>query len=158
MRNKSQAALVAVLIISTVACLHKSGGTKVTPWEKVHTYNAVFAETNNTVERGAEAAASSGLLNPSQAGVVIAWTGQVASVHQQITSILEKGMVTDADLSTVRVLLTQIKDSGTALVNSGALGIKNPKTQQTFAADIDAIYSAGDAILSALQQIKAGGN
>lgn len=156
--RRLSAGLVVALLLSTVACLHKSGGTPVTPWERVHTYNAVFAETNNTVEKGAEAAVSSGLLVPQQAAPLIGWTGQVAALHQQVTTLLEKGTATDADIANVRSLLGQIKDSGTVLVNSGALGIKNPKSQQTFALDIQGIYSAGDAVLAALQQIKGGGN
>lgn len=159
MRNRRfNAALVVIVLLSTIACLHKSGGAHATPWEKVHTYNAAFAETNNAVEKGAEAAVNAGLWPAVQAAPLIGWSGQVAALHLQVTAILGKGSVTDADLASVRSLLAQIKESGIALINSGAIAIKNPKSQQTFAADVNSIYAAGDVILEALQQIKAGGN
>lgn len=139
-------ALILCLALAT-GCIHKA--TPVTPWERVTTDNAVFSQIDNTVEQGAEAVSASGLLPPAEVVPVIAWTGQVATAHQQITAILAKGSTVDAsDYATIRNLLDQIKASGADLVNSGALGVKNPKSQQTIAADIQALINLASAILT----------
>ena len=109
--KRYSAPIIVMLALTLTACLHKSGGTKVTAWERVHTYNAVFAETNQSVEQGAEAAVNSGLWPAVQAAPLIGWTGQVASLHQQVTAVLQKGTATDADIASIRSLLQQIKDA-----------------------------------------------
>jgi len=154
--RKSKTVLLAAILLVTAACIHKQTGT-VTPKEKAATFNAVFAETNNTIEQGAEAAVRSGLLTPEQGAPVIAFTGQAATVHLQITAILAQSTITTKDIASIQALLDQIKKSGDQAIASGAIGIKNPKTQNTFAKDFDSLYAAADAILSALQQLQAGG-
>lgn len=53
-------AIIALCVLfGTVACIHKTGGS-ITPWERVHTYNAALAEANNVTEQGAEAIVTSG--------------------------------------------------------------------------------------------------
>jgi len=148
-RKVSIVPVMALLVLAS-ACLHKSGGAAVTPWEKVHTYNAALAETNNAVEHGAEAAVSSNLLQPAQATPIINMTGQVALLHQQITALLAQGQATTANMAGVKSLVDQIKVS-IANLPPAALGIKNPKSAQTFEADVSSIGSIADAILSSLQ-------
>jgi hypothetical protein len=153
-RNASLAAVLTVVILAA-ACIHKAGGT-VTAKEKAVTYNAVLAETNNTLEKGAEAAAASKLLPVTQAKTIIELTGRVAELHKQVTNILEQGVITDASIASIKALLDQIKTEGDLAIASGALGVKNPNSQNTFTQDLDSLYSAADAILSALSQAKVG--
>jgi len=147
--------VITILVLSlsmaaTPACIHKASGP-VTPVERVTTDNAVFAQLNNSVEQGAEAVSISGLLTPAQVAPVIAFTGQVATVHEQITSILNKGTaVTASDYATVQALVAQLQSSASTLVASGSLGIKNPKTQQTIEADIQSLSNLASLILSEL--------
>jgi hypothetical protein len=132
--------------LGTQACIHKTGSAA-TPWEKVTTYNAVLAETNNTIEQGAELAAAQKILPVNVAREVIEYTSRVASVHLQITAILAKGSaITASDTSSINGLLAQIQASGTALVTSGVVGVKNPKSQQTIAADITSLVSLAQTI------------
>lgn len=147
--------VVALALLTTIGCIHKTTGS-VTPWERVHTYNASFAEANNAFEQGMEAVVSSGLVSANQAAPLIAWSGQVATLHQQITAILQQGSATTGNLAAVQALVAQIKNSAQALPPS-ALGIKNPKSQQTFQQDVASIGSLADAILSSLQVVVAQG-
>lgn len=141
--------VLLLCICLTVGCIHK--GSPITPWERATTDNALFAQIDNTVEGGAEAVASSGVLSNEAVAPVIAWTGQVAQAHEQVTAILAKGSSLSAsDYTTIQALLAQIQASGTALVNSGAFGIKNPKSQQTISADITALVNLGNALLADL--------
>jgi hypothetical protein len=147
--------LPIVLVLLLTACIHKTGGSSVTPWERVTTYNAALAQANNTVEGGAEAVASSGLATPAQVQPIIALTGQVAVLHQQVTTLLATGSATSANIASVKALVDQIKASIQAVPVS-ALGIKNPKSQQSFYADVNNIGTLADAVLSSLQAINGG--
>jgi len=153
--RRTRISLAVLLLLATVACIHKTSG-KVTPMERLTTDNAVFAQLNNSVEQGAEAVAAAGLLSPAQVAPVIGWTGQVAQAHQQITAIIAKGSVSASDLTTIQALVAQIQQSGIALVNSGAIGVKNPKSQQTISADVTAVTNLAQAILAELTQIGGG--
>ena len=145
---------LAILLWSTVGCIHKTGGT-VTPWERVHTYNAALADANNAVEQGMEIAVSSNLLPTAQAAPVINMTGQVAMLHQQITSILAQGQATQANIASVKALVDQIKSSIAGLPAT-ALGFKNPKSQQTFQQDVANIGILADSVLTALIAVGGG--
>ena len=142
---------IPILLTFTVGCIHKTG-SRVTPWERVHTYNAALAEANNAVEKGAEATVTSGLTSPLEMAPIINWTGQVAMLHQQITSILAQGSATQANIASVKALTDTIKASLAALPPSG-LGIKNPKSQQLFQTDVANIGTLVDAVLTSLQAV-----
>lgn len=148
--------LVLAIALASSGCLHKTGGA-VTPKERAATYNAVLAQTNDTIESGAEAAAASGVITAAQAKPIIQFASQVATLHKQITVILGQATVTTADLASIAVLLDQIKAAGDQAIASGALGIKNPKSQLTFKQNLDGLYAAADAVVSALQQVQTGG-
>ena len=154
MRKRSRIAILCIMSIMSTACIHKRGGG-VTPWERVHTYNALLATANETLEQGAEAAVSSNLLVPIQAAPLIGWTGQVAAVNQQITAILGRGSATAADVASIKALVDQIKLSLHA-VPPIAIGVKNPKSQQTFQHDIDNVSSLADSVLTALEAVGGG--
>lgn len=147
-------ALTLALLIGSVSCIHKASGP-VSPWERVMTDNAMFAQLNNDAEQGTEAAQSSGLISVEQARPIIVWESQIADTHEKITAILKQGPGA-ADLASVKTLLAEIKTQGTALINSGGIGIKNPKTQQTIKADIQALIDLANAIISDVQLVKGG--
>ena len=144
--------LLLLLLALGDACIHKTGGQPVTPWERVTTYNAALAEANYGVEQGAEACVSANVLSVSQAAPIINWTGQVAIVHEQITAILSQGKATQANVASVAVLVGTISSS-VAQLPPGALGIKNPKSQQTFQADVQSITTLANSLLTALQAL-----
>ena len=138
------------------ACIHKQGGTPVTPLEKVATYSATFAETNQAIEQGAEALAASGVLPKDKAQLLISFNYRAADVHQQITQVLGKGSaITAADQASLTALLEQIKASGVQLVGDGSLGVKNPKSQNTIAQDIQALVDLSETILALIPQLSS---
>lgn len=154
-KTRSLSGIIFILALS-VACIHKTGGT-VTSWERVHTYNAALAEANNATERGAEAIVTSGLGSAQQMAPIINWTGQVAMLHQQITSILAQGSATQANIVSVKALTDVIKRSMQTLPPA-ALGVKNPNSQRAFQDDVSNIGALADSILSALgNAVDAGG-
>ena len=157
MKRSTQLYSLALLLLTltTAGCIHKTGGA-VTPWERVHTYNAALAEANNTVEKGAEAVVTSGFSTAQQMAPVINWTGQVAMLHQQITSILGQGQATQANIASVKALVDQVKASLQALPPT-ALGLKNPNSQRSFNDDVANIGLLADSILSSLQAAASGG-
>lgn len=142
--------LCLVSSIGLAGCIHKQGA--VTPWERVHTYNAALAEANNALEQGAEAVVSANLLPAAQAAPIIGWTGQVASLHLQVTAILQSGQATTGSIASVQALVDQIKQSQSA-IPATALGIKNPKSQQTFQADVSSLLTLADAITTSLKGV-----
>lgn len=150
MRKVKLTGIIFILAL-TSACIHKTGGA-VTPWEKVHTYNAALAEADNAVEKGAEAVATSGLASPKEMAPIINWTGQVALLHQQITSILQQGSATQANVASVKALIDVVKSSMTTIPPS-SLGLKNPKSQQLFQNDVANIGTLADSLLAALQAV-----
>lgn len=149
MKRVRSSAFLAVALLATVACIHKTGGTQVTPWERVHTYNAALATANNAVEQGAEATVTSGLTTAPEMAPIINWTGRVAMLHQQITSILAQGSATQANVASVKGLVDAIKAS-IAELPAPTLGLKNPRTQQSFQQDVQALGALADSLLSAL--------
>lgn len=152
MQRKFAASVILLFCFSSVACLHKAGGGAVTPWERVTADNAIFAQINNSVEQGTEAVVSSGLLQPATAAPVIDFTGRVAVIHTRVTAILNHGPgLTDSDFSTITNLLNEVQASGTVLVNSGVLGVKNPKTQQTITVDLQSLVRLATDLLMDIQ-------
>lgn len=154
--RRGKLSLAIILLLVSAACIHKASGP-ITPMERVTTDNAVFAQLNNSIEQGSEAVAASSLLSAQQVAPVIAWTGQVAQIHQQLTAILQKGSTVSAsDYTTVQALIAQVQASASVLVASGNFGVKNPKTQQTIAADITAVSNLAQALLTEIAAIKGG--
>lgn len=153
MKRKLPIASLAVLILLTTACLHKRGGQKISPMERATAYNAALSDANNAIEQGAEAVVSSGLMPATQAAPLIGACGRVSVIHEQITAVLRQGAPTSASVASIAALVDELK----AAVNSippESLGIKNPKSQQTFKADVANVYALADAVLNVLQ---AGG-
>lgn len=147
-------ALLLCAMLASVGCIHKS--TPVTPWERVMTDNAILAQFADTAEQGTELAVTSGLMTTATARPVILFEDKFSVTHKQITAILAQGQLT-ANLPQVQVLLTQLQTEGDALVASGNIGIKNPKTQMTITADINNILALTRAVLTDIQVFQSGG-
>jgi hypothetical protein len=152
-RSSKVFALIVLLSLMSTACIHKTNQAAVTPWERVTTYNAALAQANDTAEQGAEAVVSSGLATPAQAAPIIIATGRVAGLHLQVTAILKQGTATQANIASIKAMVDQIEASINA-IPVASLGIKNPKSQQSFAADLKSISTLADAVLSSLEVVQ----
>ena len=148
-------ALLLAVILATIGCIHKTGGA-VTPWERVTTQNAILAQSIDTATQGTIAAQQANLITVQQANPVLQFESQAATIQKQITSILATAPAA-SNVAGIQSLVNQISVSAQALVSSGALGVKNPKSQQTIGADIQAIVNSSSVILSSYQAA-VGGN
>lgn len=143
-----------LLIAFCVGCLKKVNNAQVTPWERVHADNALFAESNLALQKGVIAVQTSGLITVNQAEPAIRFTGKTGQLHKEITAILAKGPdVSTADLATINSLVDQIEASADNAVRSGALGVKNPNTQQTVENDIKAGAALARVLLVDIQMV-----
>lgn len=143
------------LCLVLAGCIHKTGGV-VTPQERLMTDNAILAQFVNTAEQGTEAAVTSGLISTQTARPVITFEDQFSQTHKQVTALLNQGLTT-ANLAQVQTLLGNLKTTADALVASGNIGVKNPKTQMTITADINNVIALTQAVLTDIQIVQAGG-
>jgi hypothetical protein len=151
-QRKLQFVVILAALLATAGCIKKVGGN-LTPWERVHVHNAMLAQLNNDVAKGVAAVQSSGLITPDQAKPILNYNDKIAKSHLQITAILEQGPGSDQSAQLL-VLLNAIQSDGQALVKSGGLGVKNPRTQETVAADIDSLVNLAKAIIADVNAIK----
>jgi hypothetical protein len=146
--------LLAFLLSCSVSCTKNS--TPSTPWEQVTAYNATFSEANQAIEQGTQALVGLGTLTAAQGQPVIALTLRVAQIHQQITAILGTGSaLTAANVMQLQSLLAQIQSSANALVQNGALGVKNPRTQNSVNVDIVGLMTIANQVINLLPQLQA---
>lgn len=146
--------IVLSLCLVLAACGHKTGAP-MTPWERVMTDNALLAQFVDTAEQGTELAVTSAALSTDTARPVITFESKFADVHKQLTAILAQGP--HADLTQAKVLLEQFKTGALALIASGEIGVKNPKTQMSISADIRNAIALAEAVLSDIQLAQSGG-
>ena len=147
--------LVVVFLMGTMlGCIHKPSGP-VTAWERVTTENAVFAQTLDTTTQGVIAAQTSMLITTAQAKPILEFTSQVATIQQQINRILAQAP-SSASIPVLQSLVAQINTSAQTLVTNGALGIKNPKSQQNIGADIQAIVNSAQVIMTSYAAATGG--
>ena len=145
---------VILLTALTAACIHKTGGP-VSVWERVNVNMAALAQINNDVAKGLIAAEQSGLVSTQQAGPILNYQEIVAKDHAAIENILAAGSDPATNQSAkIQALLTEIQNQGTTLIQSGGLGIKNPKSKQTFTQDLQGILSLTETILEDFQLAK----
>ena len=154
-KKRIQLALILCVLLASLGCIKKTGAP-VTPWERIMTDNAILAQFADTAEQGTEMAVTTTLLTTMQARPVIIFENRFADTHKKITAILAQGPGT-ADLAQVKTLLETLKAEGVAIVNSGNIGVKNPKTQQTINADITNIINLAEAVISDVQLFQSGG-
>jgi len=145
---KRSLALILILMTVTMACIHKQSGT-VSQWERVNVNMAALAQINNDVAKGVIGAQQAGTISAQQAAPILNYQELVAKDHAAIENILAAGSTQAGTQSTqIQALLNEIEKQGTTLIESGALGIKNPKSQQTFAQDLQGIINLARVILS----------
>lgn len=156
MQNRISKHLVLMLavLVATTGCIHKSGG-QVTPWERVTTTNAVLAQSINTVAQGTIAVQQTGLITVAQAAPILTFTSSASRDQQALNVILAK-QPNASNVKSIKDLVDDIGDLASNVVNSGAAGVKNPKSQQTISADIKAVVSSADLILTTYQQATGG--
>jgi hypothetical protein len=145
---KTQVTLLVVLTAITAGCIHKQSGP-VSPWERTNVNMAALAQINNDVAKGIIAVQQAGVITVQQAAPILKCQETVAKDHEAIENIFAAGSAQAASQSDkVRALLEEIKSQGTTLIQSGGLGVKNPKTQQTFTQDLQVIVNLAGVVLA----------
>ena len=148
---KRSIGLVVILTAVTIACIHKQSGP-VSPWERVNINMAALAQINNDVAKGIIGVQQAGTISVQLAEPILSFQELVAKDHAAIENILSAGSTQAATQATqIQALLNEIKNQGTTLIQSGELGIKNPKSQQTFAQDLQGIVNLAGVILTDYQ-------
>lgn len=139
--------------IPITGCIHRQGSNHpVTAYEQVMVWNDALAQTNDHIARGIIEASPS-LVAPERAAVVLREQKNIALIDEQLTTLLKQGPdLAKLSSANLQVLLDQLKQSTKRLIDNGAIGVKNPATRQTFDADIQAVGSLVDNILSGLRQ------
>jgi hypothetical protein len=151
---KLKVALLALLTAITAACIHKPSGP-VSPWERVNINLAALAQINADVAKGVIAVQQAGSITVQQAAPILNYQELVAKDHMAIENILAAGSAQAASQSDrIRALLEEIKSQGTSLIQSGGLGVKNPKSQQLFTQDLQAIVNLAQVILADYELVK----
>jgi len=150
--HRAGLALTCVLL-SAIGCIHRQGANQpVTAFEQVMVWNDALAQTNNHIARGIIEVSPS-LIAPEKAIVVLREQKNIAIIDEQITAILKQGPdIAKLNSVNLQALLNQLKQSITKLIESGAVGIKNPATQQTFDTDVRVVATLADNILNGLRQ------
>lgn len=146
---------VVLLLVVSLGCIKKPVGGAVTPWERVTTENAVLAQLIDTATQGTIAAQTSALITVQQTEPILNFYSQAATIQQQITAILAVAP-TSANIPQIQALVTQIGNAAQSLVITGALGIKNPKSQQSIGSDVQAIVNSVNVILTSYQEAAGG--
>lgn len=144
---------LACIVLCATGCIHRQGTNQpVTPFEQVLVWNDALAQTNNLIARGMIEASPS-LIAPEKAIVVLRAQKNVAVIDEQITAFLKQGPdAARLNAANLQALLNQLNQSITSLIDSGAIGVKNPATQQTFDADVRVVSTLAGNILSGLHQ------
>jgi hypothetical protein len=146
--------LVICLMVITAACIHKQSGP-VSPWERVNVNLAALAQVNEDVAKGLIAAQQAGAITVQQAAPILNYQEAVAKDHMALENILAAGSGEAAGQSIqIQALLKEIESQGTALIQSGGLGIKNPKSQQTFTQDLQGIINLAGVVMADYQLAK----
>jgi hypothetical protein len=148
---KRRTGVIVLLMATMAACIHKQSGP-VSPWERVNVNMAALAQINGEVAKGIIAVQQAGAISAQQAAPILNYQETVAKDHAAIENILAAGSVQAAgQASQIQTLLNEIKDQGTTLIQSGGLGVKNPKSQQAFTRDLQAMVNLAQVILADYQ-------
>lgn len=145
---KKKVIVLVCLLTSGVACIHKPSGT-ISPWERVNTGMAALAEINAEVAKGIIAVQEAEVITPQQAAPILNYQETVAKDHMAIENIFAGGSAhASGEAVQIEGLLNEIKSQGTTLIQSGGLGVKNPKSQQTFTQDLQGIVNLAELVLA----------
>ncbi len=151
---RKRALLVLLLTTFTTACLHKTGGP-VSAWERVNVNMAALAQINNDVAKGIISAQQAGVITPQQARPILNYQETVAKDHAAIENVLATGSSGATNRAAeIQAMLEEIKSQGTTLIQSGGLGVKDPKSQQTFTQDLQVIVNLSETVLADFQLAK----
>lgn len=151
---KRKITLALLLAAIATACIHKPSGP-VSPWERVNVNLAALAQINADVAKGVIAVQQSGVITVQQAAPILNYQEMVAKDHMAIESILAAGSAQAASQSDrIHALLEEIKSQGTVLIESGGLGVKNPKSQQLFTQDLQGIVNLAQVVLADYEMMK----
>jgi hypothetical protein len=141
---------VVLLLLTCSACIHKKGGN-VSPYEQAVTYNTMLAEINNSIAQGVITVEQSALMPTETANNILTFQKLVADDHEKLTKILGAGKSGATDqASTIQSVLAEMRIQAGALINSGGLAIKNPKSQRLFTEDLNSLLSLVNQIASSL--------
>jgi hypothetical protein len=148
---KTRVTFLLVLTAMTTACIHKHAGP-VTAWERVNVNMAAMAQINEAVANGVIAAQKSGSITVQQAAPILAFQENVAKDHMAIENILLASSAQTANQAQqIQAMLAEIAKQGTALIQSGGVGIKNPQSRQTFVQDLQGIVNLANLVLAEFQ-------
>jgi len=151
---RKDAIFITILMLVTTACIHKPSGP-VSTWERLNVNMAALAQINDDLAKGVIAVQQAGVIGVQQAAPVLNYQEAVAKDHAAIENIFSAGSAQAVSQSDkVHVLLEEIRNQGTTLIQSGGLGVKNPKSQQTFTQDLQGIVNLAEVILADYQQLK----
>lgn len=97
-------------------------------------------------------ASDAGQIDLYLANTILTEQSLIANNDKELTVLLSKTAeaVTSADSQRIQALLTQIRTSGSRMISSGALGIKNAKMQKTVADSANLILSFASNIVATL--------
>jgi hypothetical protein len=150
---KSGIGVVVLLAVLTGGCIHKPSGP-VSTWERVNVNLAAMGQINNDVAKGIIAVQQAGVLTVQQAAPVLNYQELVAKDHAALENIFAAGSAEAASRpAQIQALLDEIENQGTALIQSGGLGVKNPKSQETFTQDLQAVVSLAGVVLTDYQML-----
>lgn len=155
MRKRVTAAplLLTVLLLTASCVRHTTANVPVSPFDNALGYNAQLATINNAVSQGVQQAANVGLLPVDSSVQVVQVCSHIAQIDDQITLILQDGPdLAKLNADKIKLMVDDVKTSIKTLVGNKALGIKNPKTQQLVANEVDMIANLADIVLSSLRQ------
>jgi hypothetical protein len=137
-----------ILLTVITGCIHKPSGP-VSSWERVNVNLAALAQLNNAVAKGIIAVQQTGTITVAQAAPILNYQEAVAKDHMALENIFAAGSTQAASQSArVQALLEEIKSQGRTLIQSGGLGVKNPRSQQTFNQDLQGIVNLAEVVLA----------
>ena len=156
-RARKIMALVATVWFSGCAHVATTAGVparNATPLEKALAYNDSLAQANKAVAQTVINAngTTPPLLTTDQANKILIAQSRIADFDRQLTPLLASAASVTANAAKIQLLLDEIKLAANPLIQSGDLGIKDPKTQQAVLAAFKDVYSFADLVVSMLQQ------
>ena len=117
--------------------------------------HGALAQINEDVAKGIISAQQTGILTTQQAAPILNYQEVVAKDHAAIENILATGSNQATNRSAeIQALLEEIKSQGSTLIQSGGLGVKNPRSQQTFTQDLQGIINLTETVLANFQLAK----
>ncbi len=125
-----------------------------TPLEKALAYNDSLAQANKAVAQVVINAngTTPPLLSTDQANKILIAQSRIADFDRQLTPLLGTAGSVTANAGKIELLLDEIKAAANPLIQSGDLGIKDPKTQQEVLAAFKNVYGFADLVANMLQQ------